>query len=74
MLAALSSIVDLLANPFALPAQKRAEIIWHTPITKRGKLKYTKDDWEQFDAKAEKNRSLFLREMIVKTLNEDTQV
>ncbi|EDW5948321.1 hypothetical protein AAP92_004651 [Salmonella enterica subsp. enterica serovar Enteritidis] len=31
---------DLLANPFALPAQKRAEITWRTPITKRGKLKY----------------------------------
>lgn len=42
-------------------------------ITKKVSLTLTKDDWEQFDAKAEKNRSLFLREMIVKTLNEDTQ-
>ena len=42
-------------------------------ITKKVSLTLTKDDWEQFDAKAKNNRSLFLRKIISKALNEDTQ-
>lgn len=42
-------------------------------ITKKVSLTLTKDDWEQFDAKAKGNRSLFLRKTITKTLNEDTE-
>lgn len=40
-------------------------------ITKKVSLTLTKDDWEQFDAKAKWNRSLFLRQIIVKALNEE---
>lgn len=42
-------------------------------ITKKVSLTLTKDDWEQFDIRAKGNRSLFLRKMIVKALDEDTQ-
>lgn len=42
-------------------------------ITKKVSLTLTKDDWEQLDARAKGNRSLFLRKTIVKALNEDTQ-
>lgn len=42
-------------------------------ITKKVSLTLTKDDWEQFDIRAKGNRSLFLRKMIVKVLEEDTQ-
>ncbi|WP_152927962.1 hypothetical protein [Lysinibacillus macroides] len=40
-------------------------------ITKKVSLTLTKDDWEQFDAQAKSNRSLFLRKIIVKALNEE---
>ncbi|MGE7133376.1 hypothetical protein [Lysinibacillus xylanilyticus] len=40
-------------------------------ITKKVSLTLTKDDWEQFDAKAKHNRSFFLRKIIVKSLNEE---
>lgn len=40
-------------------------------ITKKVSLTLTKDDWEKFDAKATHNRSLFLRKIIVKSLNEE---
>lgn len=40
-------------------------------MTKKVSLTLTKDDWEQFDAKAKHNRSLFLRKIIVKSLNEE---
>ncbi|MEA0564769.1 hypothetical protein [Lysinibacillus irui] len=40
-------------------------------ITKKVSLTLTKDDWEQFDVQAKNNRSLFLRKLIVKALNEE---
>lgn len=40
-------------------------------ITKKVSLTLTKDDWEQFDAKAKNNRSLFLRKIIAKALNDE---
>jgi len=39
-------------------------------VTKKVSLTLTKDDWEQFDVRAKGNRSLFLRKMIVKALDE----
>lgn len=42
-------------------------------ITKKVSLTLTEDDWEQFDARAKGNRSLFLRKTIVKAFEEDTQ-
>ena len=42
-------------------------------ITKKVSLTLTKDDWEKFDARAKGNRSFFLRKIIAKALNEDTQ-
>lgn len=42
-------------------------------ITKKVSLTLTKDDWEQLDKRAKGNRSLFLRKIIGKALDEDKQ-
>lgn len=40
-------------------------------ITKKVSLTLTKEDWEQFNVKAKGNRSLFLRQTVVKALDND---
>lgn len=55
----------------ALFSKKRSAGRPSIGITKKVSLTLTKDDWEQFDAKAKKNRSLFLRKIIVNFFNEE---
>ena len=57
----------------ALFSKKRSAGRPSIGITKKVSLTLTKDDWEQFDARAKGNRSLFLRKTITKVLKEDTE-
>lgn len=54
----------------ALFSKKRSPGRPNIGVTKKVSLTLTKDDWEQFDIRAKGNRSLFLRKMIIKALNE----
>lgn len=59
------------ACKLALLSKKRSVGRPSIGITKKVSLTLPKDAWEQFDNKAKRNRSLFLRNIIVKALNED---